>query len=260
MMKGNGGVLMIRGWKRPLAAVVLGTVLVFGGVGTMSWSQPNVAVAASESMRNVVSVSGVGSLELEPDIAYVNLGVITNAATAAKAQEANAAAFSKVYQVLTEKYGIDEKAIKTIQFTVQPQYQYKENQEPKIVSYNAEHLIQVTYKDLEKIGNMIDDASKAGANRIDNISFDVEDKTSAEATALSNAVAHAKKKAEALAKAGGRQLGAVITIVENSSDYNPVRVSYNKDMAESAQMNVASAPQGGQVKLDVHIQVDFELK
>lgn len=253
---------MMKGWKRPLVASVLGLALIFGTTSGLSWGSTNVAEAAGESMREVVSVNGIGSLELEPDIAYVSMGVSVNADTAAKAQELNAAAFNKVYKVLTETYGVAAKDIKTTDFTVQPQYQYRENAEPKVVSYNADHYIRVTYTDLKKLGAMLDAASKAGANRINSISYDVADKSGAEDTALEKAVAHAKKKASALAKASGRQLGAVLTITENSSDYNPVRVSYDMlaSMAKTESAAPPSAPQGGQVKLDVRIQVEFALK
>lgn len=252
---------MIASWKRPLGAMVLATALIFGLVGTTGGNHVNVAEAASEGMRDVVSVTGIGSLNVEPDIAYINLGVMSNAATAAKAQEQNATLFNKVYKVLTETYGVNAKDITTTDFSVQPQYQYKDNQEPKVVSYNAYHMVKVNYRDMTKVGALVDAASKAGANQINNISFDVEDKSAAETAALEKAVAHAKKKAEALAKASGRSVGGVITMVELGSDYNPVRMDYNQlAKAESMDMSTASSPQGGQVKLDVRIQVDFTLK
>lgn len=249
-------------WKRPLGAMVLATALIFGLAGTTGVNHANVAEAASESMRDVVSVVGTGSLNVEPDIAYINLGVMSNAATASKAQEQNAALFNKVYKVLTETYGVNAKDINTTDFSVQPQYQYKDNQEPKIVSYNAYHMVKVNYRDVKKVGALVDAASKAGANQINNISFDVEDKSDAETAALEKAVAHAKKKAEALAKAGGRTLGTVITMTELSSDYNPVRVDYSQmaKMESTMDQSANSAPQGGQVKLDIRVQVDFTLK
>ncbi|MGZ9586969.1 SIMPL domain-containing protein [Paenibacillus marinisediminis] len=251
---------MNTGWKRPLAAAVLGVALIFGATGGLGWSQPSVVEAAGDSMRNVVSVNGIGSLELDPDIAYVNMGVMTNAESASKAQELNAAAFNKVYKVLTETYGINAKDIKTTEFSVQPQYQYKENQEPKVVGYNAEHMIKVNYRDMKKLGELVDAASKAGANRINSISFDVENQSGAETAALEQAVQHAKKKAEALAKAGGRQLGAVISITETSSDYRPVQMNYDMLAAKADFAEMKSAPQAGQVQLQTRVQIDFELK
>ncbi|MDZ7543362.1 DUF541 domain-containing protein, partial [Clostridium perfringens] len=122
---------------------MLGVALIIGATGGFGWSQPSVVEAAGESMRNVVSVNGIGSLELDPDIAYVHMGVMANAETASKAQELNAAAFNKVYKVLTETYGSNAKDIKTTEFTVPPQSQYKEPPEPKGVSYSAEHMSKV---------------------------------------------------------------------------------------------------------------------
>lgn len=249
-------------WKRPLGALVLATALVLGIAGTSGIHQVSVAEAANESMRDVVSVVGTGSLNVEPDIAYIHLGVMSNAPTASKAQEQNAVLFEKVYKVLTTTYGIQAKDINTTDFSVQPQYQYMDNQEPKIVSYNAHHMVKINYRDVSKVGALVDAASKAGANQINNISFDVEDKSDAETAALEKAVAHAKKKAEALAKAGGRTLGTVVTMTELSSDYNPVRVDYSQMARMETAMSTSSnsAPQGGQVKLDIRVQVDFTLR
>ncbi|MCG7408821.1 SIMPL domain-containing protein [Paenibacillus sp. ACRRX] len=242
--------------KRTGVAMVVSGALVFGVLGVGNVTQSSIAYAASEQQRDLISVTGVGKLEVEPDIAYVNLGVVTKAVEASAAQELNATAFDKVKKAL-ESYGVQAKDLKTVEFSVQPQYQYKDNEEPKIVSYQATHNVLVNYRDLTKLGKMVDAASKAGANRINQISFDVENKDSVETTVLEKAVAHAKKKAEALGKASGRTLDVVVNITESGYDYSPIRYQAEMMKMDSAP---SSAPQGGQVKLQATVQVVYALK
>lgn len=240
-----------------LGAMMLSAALFFGSVGTGALSTP-VAKAADQVKRDYVSVSGTGTVEVEPDIAYVSLGVVSRGKTAAEAQTQNAAAFDKVKKLLSDTFKIQDKDIKTVDFSVQPQYQYKENTEPKIVAYEANHMVVVNVRDLTKVGKLVDEASKAGANRINNIRFDVENKENSEAQALEKAVANARKKAEAIAKASGRQLGIVISVTEGGSSYNPIYM--NEPLMAKDMASAESAPQAGQVKLSESVQVEFELK
>lgn len=252
----------MKNWVKVTSVLMVSGALFFGSVGLFNSNPtPVVKAAADQVKRDYVSVSGSGNIEVDPDIAYVSLGVLTRAQTATEAQSQNAAKFEKVKKVLTETYKIAEKDIKTVDFSVQPQYQYKENTEPKIVAYEANHMVVVNVRDLTKVGKLVDEASKAGANRINDIRFDVENKENSEAQALEKAVANARKKAEAIAKASGRQLGAVISVTEGASSYNPVYVNESlQKMAAMDSASNASAPQAGQVKLTEQVQVEFELK
>ncbi|TVX88038.1 SIMPL domain-containing protein [Paenibacillus agilis] len=244
-------------WKRTMVAVALCAALFVTSVQL----QPGTASAAvaTDVNRNVISVTGQGKLEVDPDIAYVVLGVVTKADKADEAQKLNAEKFDKVKKALTS-HGVDNKDVKTVQFSVQPQYSYKENQEPKIVGYEARHQVKVSYRKLSQLGDLVDVVSKAGANDISDISFGIENIESLELQALEKAVANGTKKAQALAKASGRQLGQVLTISETGSDFSIPRLAV-AEMANDQMAKVApSAPQAGQVKIQVNVQLQFELK
>ncbi|MCU6339648.1 SIMPL domain-containing protein, partial [Enterobacter quasiroggenkampii] len=142
------------------------------------------AEAAEFSVKDTVNVSGMGELEVTPDVAYAELAIDTRGKTAAEAQKQNAVLFEKVKQVLTSKYGVQEKDLKTVNFSVNPEYKYVENKEPQIIGYQATHAVRVTYRDLNRLGSLVDAATDAGVNRVVRIQFDTEKRADYEAQVL----------------------------------------------------------------------------
>lgn len=246
-------------WRRmTLAAMLTGALLAGTGVAA---PVPVKAAGAEFSMKDTVSVSGVGELEVTPDVAYAELAIDTRGKTATEAQKQNAALFDKVKQVLTQKYGVQEKDLKTVNFSVNPEYKYVDNKEPQIVGYQAQHAIRVTYRDLNRLGSLIDSASDAGVNRVARIQFDTEKRADYEAQVLEKAVQHASKKASVLAKAAGREVGAALTITESGADWSPVRIMYDASNTSDMKKGEAStALQGGLIKLNAQVQIQYQLK
>ncbi|WP_019421959.1 SIMPL domain-containing protein [Paenibacillus sp. OSY-SE] len=255
---GQVGVQMTS-WRRTAAAVVLVGAMLVGVSGAIA---PNPVHAAGEQvmLKDTISVSGIGEIEVTPDVAYVDIAVETRANTAAEAQQKNAAAFDKVKQVLTQKYGVQDKDLKTTNFSVDPVYKYAENTEPKVVAYQAQHAVRVTYRDLARLGSLVDAATSAGANRIMQINYDTEKRSDYETQVLEKAVQHATKKAQALAKAANREAGMAITIVESGADWTPVRIMSEQMKVADSASNSVSSPQGGLVKLRAQVQVQFQMK
>ncbi|UHA75208.1 SIMPL domain-containing protein [Paenibacillus sp. 481] len=246
-------------WKRSTVAFALtGTMLL--GLWSAGPVQTASAAVSTQALKNVVSVSGTGTIEVTPDVAYIDLGAETRANTAAEAQQKNAEAFNKVKQELTTKYGVQAKDIKTTNFSVEPVYKYQENKEPQIVGYEARHFVKVTYRQLDKLGELLDAVSKAGANRISNVNYDTEKREDYEAQVLEKAVSNAQKKANALAKAAGRSIDSVVNIVESGADWSPVSFNLASDMIQAKSAEAVSAPQGGLIKLKASVNVQYQMK
>ena len=114
---------MKRSIKTALSAgliLALISVMVMGLAGC--GAAPAAAAAAEAS---TVTVSASGTVKLVPDKATVYFGVTTREATAELAQSRNSEAVEKVMAVLTER-GIDEKSIRTTNYSMYPQYDYSE--------------------------------------------------------------------------------------------------------------------------------------
>lgn len=157
-----------------------------------------------------VTVAGETNMKAQPDAATVVLSVITQNAQALNAQADNARKSDAVIQALKASAGADPE-IKTADYSLQPQYDNRDNQLPKIVGYEARNSVMVTMGDLSKVGAVIDAASRAGANSVENISFILRDNSPARGQAVAEASRQALAKAQSIAQAMG---GRVVRVVE----------------------------------------------
>lgn len=169
---------------------------------------------------NVLTVIGTGREALPPDVADVTLGVTIRGASAGEAAQEASAVMTAVVAALTT-VGIPQDAIQTVQLNLAPVYDW-ESEPPPIVGWEATNMVRVTVSDIETVGDTVDAAMQAGANRIDQISFRVDDLTAAEATARVAAVSDASAKAEELASAAGLDLTGIVSLSELASSSSQV--------------------------------------
>jgi uncharacterized protein len=231
-------------------------------------STPHPVLAAGEiiapetkvSETHTINVVGEGKLSITPDVAYISIGLNTKAATAKEAQSKNAAGFSSVQKVLLDAYKLDKKDVLTSGFQVQPNYTYAKNDEPKITSYSATQTIQITFRDLAKIGVLLDDLSAAGVNQMNGIQFDTEKRQEYEIQAIDNAMNNAALKAKAIAKNAGKELKGVINVVQSGASAIPINI--NREMMSVMKsdlvVNSATSISAGELKITTTITVQYE--
>lgn len=157
---------------------------------------------------STINVSGVGQVSLAPEMAYVYIGVQSQADVVAQALNDNNSKAQAIAQALRE-IGIEENDIQTSSFNIYPQQQFGPMGEVTSTVYNVNNTVYVTVRNLEILGQMLDVTVRAGANSINGINFDVsqESKDQAVADARKLAVDSARAQAEALADAAGVTLG-----------------------------------------------------
>ncbi|MEK4508193.1 SIMPL domain-containing protein [Paenibacillus sp. FSL K6-2524] len=247
-------------WLKPVGAVLIAGTMLVGGTVLMGSSNLSNAVYADEVQKNVINVVGSGEISVKPDIAYLSIGVQTEAATAKEAQSANAAKIAKLNTLLKDTWKINAKDIQTGQFYVQPNYTYTEKEGQKVKGYTAQHTLQVSYRDLDKIGQLLDAASTAGANVINNIQFATENPDQFEEQVIQKAMANANMKASAIAKAANRQVGIVLTVTQSSS--GPAVYNQNYVMKEMAMDTGGASTQieAGEIKVNTTLSVTYEMK
>jgi uncharacterized protein YggE len=195
----------------PASSVVLADTGDGGEVQSLAIAEGGHLISISVD-GNVLTVVGNGREELPPDVADVALGVMMRGDSASEAAQGASAAMTAVIAALTEA-GIAEDAIQTTQLNLSPVYDY-ETEPPPIVGWEATNMVRVTISDIEAVGDTIDAAMQAGANRIDQISFRVDDPTAAKAAARAAAVADASVKAGELASAAGLDLTGIVSLSE----------------------------------------------
>jgi uncharacterized protein len=232
---------------RTLAAVSI----LFLAAGLMT-----AARADDTSVLKTLNVSGHGEARQRPDIALISAGVVSHAATADAALAANTAAMKSVMAVLKEA-GIEDKDIQTSNFSVQPRYEYGDNQPPRLLGYDVQNTVSLALRDLGKIGAVLDKLVSAGANQISGVSFDVADQAAALDEARNRAVADAKHRAEVYATAAGITLGPIVSLTEETGIQPPVPVRATMARAGGA----ADVPIAeGQQVVTVDISVGWSLK
>ena len=210
----------------------------------------------SPTVTRTISVSGTGQAYTTPDKAMISIGVQTRDKDAGKAVDNNTAAMNKILAALKAQ-GIADKDLQTQNFSISPQYEYDSSGNPTgAVNFVVDNTLVATVKNLPKLGATLTAAVNAGANNIYGISFGVQNPSTLQATARDLAVADARARAEALAKAAGVTLGEVISISESVNVVSPMPV-YARDMAQSVGGDVPVA--AGEQSVNVDVSVTFAI-
>jgi uncharacterized protein len=186
----------------------------------VGWMAPAQVFAADTAAIHALTVTGQGEVQVVPDVAYIQLGLQHTAPTAKQAQQENAAGFAKIVNALKGLH-IPDKDIQTVRYTTSPDYSFDGNKQT-LKGYLVEQIVQITYRDLNNIGTILDKAVAAGVNRVDNVQFSSEKIDEYEQQALARAIANAKDKALGLAQHAGVKLQSMIQINEGTSQPLPM--------------------------------------
>ncbi|HKN12821.1 MAG TPA: SIMPL domain-containing protein [Candidatus Binatus sp.] len=219
------------------------------------------AAASAQSDANnfavrTIEVNGSGETRTSPDTADLDVAIDTQAKTAEEAASSNAALATKVIDALKSMLG-DKGRITTGGYSLNPEYDQRPSEKPRIIGYAAQNSVTVHTGALELVGALIDSAITAGANRINSLDFTVKDDTKARTEAIEIATRDARAQADALASALGVKLGKVLkgTTV---SEARPIPVRMGRAMAMSA--NVATPVEPGEVKVPATVSLTFEIE
>jgi len=168
------------------------------------------ACSSKSSQMTRVTVTGEANLKAQPDVAVIVLSVVTQDQAALKAQQENARKSDAVMRAVKETAEQDAET-KTSDYSLQPQYDYRANELPKIIGYDARNTVSVTTADLNGVGKVIDAASRAGANSVESVSFMLRENSPARGQTLATATRQAIEKSESIARAMG---GRVVRVLE----------------------------------------------
>lgn len=219
---------------------------------------PTTINQAAPVTPRTLSVSGLGVVYLTPDIVYINVGVNTQRENAAEAVEINKEQTSKVIAAIKD-FGVDEKDIRTTNFSIWSNPQYDPNGQITGTNYSVDNTVNVTVRDLDKLGDLLDAAVQAGANNIYSIQFDVEDKADANKEARAQAMEDAKLEAQELAEIAGVELVTIETI--NYYEGSPTPYFEGKGGGGGGEVaNMAVPIQPGQLAISVTVNITYSIK
>jgi uncharacterized protein len=210
-------------------------------------------------MSRLMSLTGHGEVRAVPDLAVINMGVVSSAETARAALDANTKAMTDLMANL-KAAKIDDKDIATSNFSVNPRLDYGQNggQIPKLVGYDVNNTVTVIIRKIDGLGALLDKAVSSGSNQINGISFSVSNSDTAMDEARKLAIKDATHKAQIYAGAASINLGNIMSVSESGGMAEPqVMFSRAKTMAaDSAPVPIA---QGAQV-ISVDVNVSWEIK
>jgi uncharacterized protein YggE len=196
---------------KTIAVAILSTLLL-GGPAMAADTDRTAALAPS------ITVVGSDKVAAKPDMAEIQVGVTTQAPTAAKALKDNNQAMAALVKVLSAR-GIADKDQQTSSFNISPQYRQGTPGVlgPEIVGYQVSNQLHIKVRQLASLGELLDEVVSAGSNQVHGISFSVADPTPLLDEARRKAMADARRKAELYAKAAGVGLGQVLLIEEQTA-------------------------------------------
>lgn len=260
-------------WGFILAGVLVAGVLVFF-VGEMILQQKNI----DQQSNYQITVSGEGKVYAKPDVALVNLGVTTQAATVANVTKNNTDKMNAVIAAV-KNLGVEDKDIETTNYSLTPVYGNNyivPTEVPTaapmmnsqiirttsvVTGYRLEQDVQVKIRDFTKISDVLAQSTASGANLVGDLQFTIDNPEQYKEQARAKAIAQAKTNAQNLVKDSGINLGKLINVYENYI-YPGVYNSATKAMGGGTLDSVASTPtiQPGQQEIDVTINLTYQVK
>jgi uncharacterized protein YggE len=238
-------------------------LLLFVTLGVVAVSQAGCSPATAQvetpgEEQRTISVSGSGTVSAAPDEVVLRLGVETMAETASEALSENSEQMEAVIAALTEA-GVPAENVQTQTVQLRPQYETPPRetgpaQEPELIGYVASNIVEARSSDLDAVGQLLDQAVQAGANRIEGLRFEVSEPGELLEQAREAAWQDAEEKAQQLATLAGAELGNVLSINESTTAPRPVGLG-------GAVERAAAVPiEPGAQDIQVDLQVSWSVR
>lgn len=247
----------------------------------------HIAVHAETPSANApvkgISVTGNAEIETAPDIARLLLGVEARAPTAEVATEQVRQQMERVVLALKQQ-GVQPRDLQTRELSVMFEMPHPPPFEPpppppapmprpdprgekppappsaaapRPGEYRVTNLLEVTVRDLSRLGQLISTATGAGANRMHGITFDLEQPEKLEAEARKQAIERARTRAAELAQLTGVELGPVVSVTEHGGGARPMPAGFAMARTDAVQdMPV----ERGELTIRHEVQVVFAIR
>jgi hypothetical protein len=212
------------------------------------------AIAQDEPGR--LSLSATGEVQVVPDMATVQSGVVTEARTAAEALNANSRRMNGVFEALAEA-GIERQDIQTSNLQINPVWSnYSAGEQRRITGYQATNTVTARVTELDELGATVDALVASGANQIQGINFSMEDDDAARREARLRAVAELRETAALYAGALEIELGGLLEFSESGGGRPQPPVMFARAESFAADTPVAA----GQLTVSVTITGVFAIE
>lgn len=215
---------------------------------------------------DTVTVNGDGRATLPPDVARVSFSVQNTAAAVADAQAATTKQANAALEAVKGQ-GVADKDVRTLSYNISPQYTYPKpcsrgmcpTYEPKIIGYQVSETVQVTVRDLTKVGELLGALGDLGVQNVSGPEFALDDATAGYSAARADAIYKAKEQAELLSRQLGVHLGKIVNFSESSNRYPSPMYGLGGGMM-SAKAEVAPSVPAGENTYTASVSITYEIR
>jgi len=204
-----------------------------------------------------VSAAGTGRVTGAPDVVILQLGVDVEMRSVEAARSAAANSMQAAIDALKAN-GVEEKDIRTIQFSVNPQYDVVLNRQT-LRGYRVSNMVSAKVRKVDTAGKIIDDVTRAAGDAaiVRSLSFTIDDPSKLQAQARELAVKQARERAEQLAKPAGVKIGRVLSITEGGG--TPI-VSQAQFAVAAPRTGDTTPIQAGELEIVVNVNAVFAIE
>ncbi len=239
-------------------------------VGIFSWSYFVYRQAQNiVSPERTISFSAEGKVLVKSDIATINFSVVTQGEKAELVQKENNEKMKTALDFVKSQ-GIKDEDIKTVQYSLSPQYDYTWCQKekthyiscpPKIIGYLFNQSVEVKIRNFDKISDIVGGLTKSGINDISQVSFEIEDLEEYKNQARIEAIKKIEKRAKLFSQSTSIKLGRILDISESSNNYPLYRQEMKTPDSREVVSSTAPAPiEAGTEEIAISLTVKYELK
>jgi len=210
-------------------------------------------------IRDTITVEGQGKVTGVPDIATIEVGVLTEDKEVGKAQNANTEKMNKLIDKI-KSFSVDAKDIQTTNYSIYPQYDYPDGKQV-LKGYQVNQSVTVKIRKMDLISEVLGAVGESGANQVSGVTFKIDDPEALKAQARDKAIENAYTKARELASKMHLRLGKISFFNEYSNDIAQ-KAMYGYGLgAGGDSMIAAPAPQveTGSQEVIVNVSIGWEL-
>ncbi len=224
----------------------------------------SIAASAAEPAPRVVQVTGQGEASIAPDRALLSMAIEARNADL-RAAEAKVNDGTRAVLAELKGLGLKDEDISTAGYSVNPEYDWVNNQQ-KFRAYFARREINVTVRDLNKVGDVLLKLTKAGVNQINPPVLESSKMKETERAALARAVADAAAQARVVAEGLALKLGLPRTVNASSQGFQPpvpmprlMAMKASSDAAQEMSGNEQTGFSAGLIRATASVTAEFEL-
>ena len=240
-----------------------------GMVGGVGYPELQVLSAAGVLQTPSISVSGMGSVSVEPDVAMLSFAAEAEGTDATTAAE-SVNALAEGINAALEQHGVPKEDIQTGGVNISPSYSYDSSGNGTITGYLASVQYDLSGIAVAEVSGVISSVLDAGVTRIYTVAYYSSTYDEQYQKALAMAFEQAKGKAEALLPTLADSEKATLTLKGVTESPNSMQYRYadagsyatmdqaaGASGAEAAKVNATVVP--GTIDIEANVTVEYGL-